>query len=353
MTRIDRYVVTMILGFTLIVALAMTSIYTLTTFVSDLDDTGTGNFGLFQLVVYTALNLPTGLHIMLPMIALLGALLALGQLAGNGELTAMRAAGLSNARLGVAVAMAGLAIGIFGWLLGDWIAPAGTETAERLRTEARYGDTAGASLRPVWIRDGDQIFFVRKVISERSVQNVIIYTLKDFHLVRVASVASAQFRDGHWTLHDVKATILDGAKSDVASVAEMSRGDGPSPDVLKLFILQADSLSVRGLIRLISFMEDNGLDVSNQRLSLWQKLVSPFTVVVLTVFAVPFVFGSLRDSGAGLRLLVGVLLGVGFWVVNDMTASFGLLYGWPPLLAASLPTILMGAFAGWRLARTR
>ena len=60
--------------------------------------------------------------------------------------------------------------------------------------------------------------------------------------------------------------------------------------------------------------------------------------MAMMFFAVPFVFGSLRNSGAGLRLMIGVLIGVGFYVINEVTANFGQLYGWPPVLAASAPT---------------
>src|SRR3546814_18329954 len=87
-------------------------------------------------------------------------------------------------------------------------------------------------------------------------------------------------------------------------------------------------------MRLIGYLERNGLDASSYRLSLWRKLIAPLTVVAMMLFAVPFVLGSQRGGGAGQRLLVGILVGLVFYVINEVPASMGQLYCWPPLLAA-------------------
>ena len=88
-----------------------------------------------------------------------------------------------------------------------------------------------------------------------------------------------------------------------------------SPDVLRLFVLEANSLSTPGLLRLIAYMVDNGLDASEYRLTLWRKLVAPITVMAMMLFAVPFCLGSQRGGGAGQRLLIGD----GLW--NTMKAK--------------------------------
>ena len=126
---------------------------------------------------------------------------------------------------------------------------------------------------------------------------------------------------------------------------------GITPNVLRLFILEADNLSVRGLTRLVAYMDENHLDATKYRIWLWRKLVEPLTVMMMMLFAVPFVIGTLRDAGAGQRLLAGVLVGIVFYVTNKVSVSLGDLYQWPAPLAAGLPTLLLGAIAVWRLRR--
>ena len=84
MNRLDRYIIRNILALTGVVALALVAIYTFTSFVADLGGTGKGEYGVKELAVYTLLNMPAGLHILLPIIAMLGTLMGLGNMAGTG-----------------------------------------------------------------------------------------------------------------------------------------------------------------------------------------------------------------------------------------------------------------------------
>ncbi len=350
MNRLDRYLVRNILTLSGIVALALVTIYTFTSFVADLGGTGKGDYGLLELAVYTLLNMPAGLHILLPIIAMLGTLMGLGNLAEQAEITAIRAAGVSNQRIGVAALMAGAVLGTVGWVIGEWVAPEGQQSAERYKSRARYGVDVGEARKPVWLRDGAHIVNVRKLIAENHIGPSVIYTLADdLSLKAMMSVEDGVFEQNHWTFTGVQRTEFHDQQATVTKLDRYEWDGGLSPQVLRLFVLEARSLSTQGLIQLISYLDENELDSSEQRLTLWRKLIEPFTVMAMMLFAVPFVFGSLRNSGAGLRLMIGVLIGVAFYVTNEVTANFGQLYGWPPPLAASAPTILLASAGWWRL----
>lgn len=354
MNRIDRYIVRHIFALSAIVALALLTIYSFTTFVGDLDEAGRGGFGLPQLALYTLLNLPSGLQVLLPIIAMLGTLMGLGQLAAQNELTALRSAGVSNLRIGAAAMMAGLVLGLAGWLVGDWLAPQGRQAAERLRSESRYGGDAGVLGKPIWLREGPHVIRVGRLVSEDHLQNATIYTLGEgLRLQSVATVEDARFAGDHWLLDGYTQTLFGEQGVDITRKAQTQWRGGLSPQLLRLFVLEARSLSATGLMRLIVYLDVNGLDSASQRLDLWKKLVAPLTVMAMMLFAVPFVFGSLRSSGAGQRLLVGVVAGIAFYVVNEVSASLGLLNGWHPALAAGAPTVLLALLGLVRLQRAR
>ncbi len=84
-----------------------------------------------------------------------------------------------------------------------------------------------------------------------------------------------------------------------------------------------------------------------------RKLAAPITVIVMMLVAVPFVIGSLRQSGAGQRLFIGVLFGVGFYLVNEVTSSTGLIYGLSPVVTAFLPTAAVAVLVAVRLRSMR
>ncbi len=79
----------------------------------------------------------------------------------------------------------------------------------------------------------------------------------------------------------------------------------------------------------------------------------PLSSAVMVFLAVPFIFGPLRSSPVGARILAGTLVGIGFHLFNQTFQHIGLVFGVLPWLAASLPTILFAAFGIWMLRRVR
>jgi lipopolysaccharide export system permease protein len=78
-----------------------------------------------------------------------------------------------------------------------------------------------------------------------------------------------------------------------------------------------------------------------------------FSVVVMTVLALPFVFGSLRAAGAGARLLVGVLIGLGYFLATQTLVSSGEVFDLNPVVVAWLPTVILLAITGVAVSRIR
>ena len=160
-------------------------------------------------------------------------------------------------------------------------------------------------------------------------------------------------RRQRWQLSGVSRTEFadERVRSNTEAAAEW--GGDLSPEVLQLLLLEADSTSIRGLMRLVDYLDANALDTVRAERSLWRKLMVPFTVLAMTFFAVPFVFGSMRDSGMGQRLFLGVLIGVAFFVINEVSLSMGQLFGWPAIVGAGLPSLALVVAGFWKLRRAR
>jgi lipopolysaccharide export system permease protein len=353
-SRITRYIIAHILGLTAVVALALLAIHSFVSFVSQIDEIGTGGFGYRELLLYTLWLAPTGLYVMLPIIAMLGTLMGLGTLASQSELTAMRAAGVSLLRIGSATLGGGVILGALCLGLGDWLAPRGQVEAEVLMAEAQSGKPAGVARRPVWLRDGDRVFRIRNLVAEDHIASVEVYTLgPDLNLRAAMTVEEGFYRDGHWQFRGVRRTEFGAANSRVSEQSELDWRGSLSPELLRLFVLEADALSMTGLVRLLGYLRENNLDSSAYELALARKVIAPLTVMAMMLFAVPFVLGPLRTAGAGQRLFVGVLVGLLFYVINEVSANTGQLYGWNPLLSAGAPTLAFALFGLWRLQRIR
>ena len=76
-------------------------------------------------------------------------------------------------------------------------------------------------------------------------------------------------------------------------------------------------------------------------------------MVVVTLLSLPFVFGPLRTTGAGARTVIGVLLGVVFFLISGMVEKGGQLFGLDPMVVGWLPTAVVGLCTVIAISRTR
>jgi lipopolysaccharide export system permease protein len=97
----------------------------------------------------------------------------------------------------------------------------------------------------------------------------------------------------------------------------------------------------------------NNLETASFEIGFWSRIARIFGVVIVTLLALPFVFGPLRSTGMGARTVVGILLGVLFFLVTRTIENGGQLFGLNPVLVGWLPTLVIGACTVAAISRTR
>jgi Predicted permeases len=157
MNIIDRYITRSILAATAVVALVVGALVALSVFIGEADNIGDGSFDLLKVILYMLLKLPSNLYLVLPVVALLGSLLALGALAAGSELVVVRASGVSMRRLALSVSIAGVLLALVAVGMGEYLGPAGARSADALRDQARHGRVADSIDDGLWLRQGDTI----------------------------------------------------------------------------------------------------------------------------------------------------------------------------------------------------
>jgi lipopolysaccharide export system permease protein len=85
----------------------------------------------------------------------------------------------------------------------------------------------------------------------------------------------------------------------------------------------------------------------------WQCISASVATIAMCVLALPFAFGSLRSSGTGARVAVGVIIGLAYFLAANGIIDGGALYGINPILTAWLPTIALSVCVVVALSRAR
>jgi len=277
---------------------------------------------------------------------LLGALLGLGELASHNELTVLRAAGVSAARLGGAALCGGLLLAAACVLIGEFVAPVAEQRAEDRRAELVEARVNPLGVGGVWAKDNGTYVNVHAMTARDTVRGVYVYDVNDQRQVTQVKYAGiGVFTTDGSDLKNLRGTSLkpDAQGSSVFNVRQEKWNTQLSPELISLFAVDTDSLSARGLYHYIGYMRDNHLDDRRYVTAFWGRIAKPVALLAMLLLAMPFVFGPLRSSSTGQRLMIGMLIGIGFYVFNSIFMQAGIVFGLNPLISAWLPTLLLAA----------
>ncbi|MEO8010361.1 MAG: LPS export ABC transporter permease LptG [Dokdonella sp.] len=353
MRKVDRLIAISVLGAVGLVWFVLAGFDALTVFIGELNDVGKGSYTFAKAASYTLLTMPRRLYEMFIYAALIGGLLGLGGLAGSGELTALRAAGMSKRRICASAVLTLVALTSVVAVLGDTIAPFGDQQAKALILGAKSEGVTLAKGGSVWARDGQTVV---KAGSGRTLQDgqgegvelsrVRVFEFaEDGRLATLSVAARATHRNNEWTLFDVRRTTFADASAQSEQQAQMKWASSLDPGLLALSIIRLDYLGLRDLARNIAYLQRNGQDSRKFREAWWSRVFYPLNVLVLVFCSLPFAFGALRSGGMSKRLFIGIVLAIGFYFLQRAVVSMGLVYGVSPVLANLLPPILLVALA--------
>jgi len=278
--------------------------------------------------------------------------MGLGALNSQNELVAIRAAGVSIAKVIFSVMKAAFILATFIFILGEYVIPFTEKSAESHWAEKVKGSISNVSQDAIWIRDGNTFTKIHGITSDKTLGNVSIFTFSDNKTLKVSTWASsAHYNGDNWILKNIKQSFITDNKV-VSNQLEQARW----PTLLDLelvdvIISSLENLSAAGLYRYSSYLDANNLESKQYWLAFWSKLVQPFSIAAMLLLAVPFVFSSARSGNAGNRLMTGVFIGIVFTIANKITGQFGLVYDINPLISASLVTLSTFAIATYLIRR--
>ena len=350
----DRYIGNTVLAATLLAWLVVSMLEALFMFMGELGDVGRGGYSLADATLFVLLTLPGRAYQSFPIAAVIGALLGLGNLMAQSELNTFRLAGCSPARITRSVMQAGLAMLLAVVAMGEGWAPLTQHLARQLRTTAIFNDVSVQHDAGFWVRDGRRFIQVAQSGADGSLHGLVIYTPGDGpRLLSASSVSRARYMEGQWQLEDIRTSLFAAQTVVIESATHAVSAHLVEPRLAQLLTRDAQTLTLVELGRYIEYLKRNGSNVTEYRLRYWQRLATPLAVVAMLLLAVGLVLGPLARQGIGQRMLVGVVAGLVFKLVNETSLHAGLVYGIAPWVSALLPSLIVSAGGLWLLRSRR
>jgi lipopolysaccharide export system permease protein len=354
MRTLTAYIGREVLYATLVLCVALVSLFAFFDLIHELGNVGRDGYPLSRALLFVGLSLPGHVYELMPTAALIGTLFAIAQLVGNSEYTVMRASGASLTQISWAIVRIGIPLAVATLLAGEFLAPPADRLAQQVRVQ-----TQGQAPRIIaqqfrsgfWFKQDQNFANIRSLLADMTLQGVRIYEFdRDLRLKALRVADSGTFvNDGQWLLRNVQTTELsaDGAK--VVRADEWMWETVLKPSILTVYQVAPEKLEMLSLYDNIRVLGGNQQKTSRFEIALWNKVFYPVAVIVMMVLALPFAYFQRRAGGIGFRIFAGTILGLVFFLLGRLFSYLGVINDWPPLFSATFPVVAFVAVAATML----
>ena len=324
-------------------------------------------------LVYVGLLVPNHLYELLPISVLIGTIFVMARMAQSSEYTILRTSGLDPWRALKMLLNLGAIFVVLSFVIGDYLAPLSERTAQLLK--ARYQGTITVGQTGAWLKEKQAyntvIANVRTLSSDNEMVGLQIFEFNNQGLaVSKMQAASASFGfDDSWQLHNVTRTEFNVApdttqqSNPAKQTADVARNSMDSfrwpteitQEMVSVALLKPERMGTLDLFNYIRHLDANGQSAQRYEIEFWKKVFYPLSCLVMVMLALPFAYLHFRSGGIAAYVFAGVMIGISFFLLNNVFGYVGNLQNWQPWLAAAAPGMLymaisLGAF-GWLVLR--
>lgn len=315
-------------------------------------------------LLYVGLLMPSRIYELLPISVLIGAVFVLARLAQGSEYTILRTSGLGPWRALRTLLGLGAVFVVLTFALGDYVAPLADRTAQLLK--ARYQGNISVGQTGAWLKERQPYsnfsVNVGSMSSQGELGNVRIFEFNNQgSLVSTLTAATGQIEmDDSWTLRQVQRREFDTAGQASARIvrSELDTFRWPSginSEMVSVALLKPETMRTADLFGYIRHLQANGQTAQRYEIEFWRKVFYPLSCLVMVVLALPFAYLHFRSGSITAYVFGGVMIGISFFLLNNVFGYIGNLNAWQPWLAAASPALIYSVFSlaafGWLVLR--
>jgi lipopolysaccharide export system permease protein len=334
----------------------MSAIFSLLAFVDELERTG-GNYQVRDAVLFILYTLPQRSMDLVPVIVLLGSLVALAGLNKNSEIIAMRAAGISVLRLLRSVGVPALLLVAALYAMYEYAAAPLYQEAETRKTLVREGKANMLKGKGLWSASDGRFFNVRTLKHGTVPTDIYLYQFApDGRLLDFVYASSAiPARNRKWRLIDAEHKSMTKGALSTEHKDQLDMGPFWSSEELPILPLSITGMTLTGLYDYMQHLKSTNQKAERVEQLFWQKIALPLTAGAMVLLATPVGagLGTQRSTAFGRNLAVGAGVGILFYLASQIINTGGPLLGIPPAVVAFIPVMLVAVAAGGLFYRMR
>lgn len=313
-----------------------------------------GKVGFSQAAELAALNVPTSVYRILPLIVMLATIALFIGLSRSSELVVVRAAGRSALRAVLAPLSAAFLLGAFAVAVLNPLVAATSKEYDTLR--AHYTATADSVLsisrEGLWLRQGGPegqtvIRAERSGAEATELYNVTVFAFDaDGRLMMRIEADEAQLVPGAWQLREAKVWHFEGSDNperDAIHAATYRLPSDLTRDQIRDSFGAPSAISIWALPGFIARLEAAGFSARTHRVWLQTEMALPLLLAAMVLVGAGFTMRHVRAGRTGLMVLLAILSGFSIFFLRNFAQVLGetgqipvALAAWSPPFAAIL-----------------
>ena len=128
-----------------------------------------------------------------------------------------------------------------------------------------------------------------------------------------------------------------------------------SAEMVSVALLKPDQMATIDLFNYVQHLKANGQSSQRYEIEFWKKVFYPLSCLVMVILSLPFAYLHFRTGGIATYVFAGVMIGISFFLLNNVFGHIGNLQKWEPWLAAAAPGLLYTGISltafGWLVLR--
>ena len=345
--RLDRYIIKKFIG-TYIYSIALIISISIVFDVNENLAKFTTNHAPMKEVVfdYYANFVPYFANLFSPLFVFIAVIFFTSKLAGNSEIIAMLASGMSFKRLIRPYMISAALIALLNFYLGSMVIPRGTIIKQNF--ESRYKNNKKiTSAQNVQLQVGTGIIAYLQQYDNISKRGYG-FSLDKFEKKKLVSHMTAStiqydtISDSryHWRAFNYKIRSLKGLREHIESGAEIDTLIMMEPMDLVFSKGQQETFTSPELRAYISKQQERGSqNVVQYEVEYHKRIATSFASFILTIIGVSL-SSRKRKGGMGLYLGIGLALSFSYILLQTISATFAINAGTPAMLSAWIPNLL-------------
>ena len=352
LSRLDRYIISKFIGtyiYSIILIISIAIVFDINENLSKFTTLGAP---LKAIVFdYYANFVPYFSNLFSPLFVFIAVIFFTSKLAGNSEIIAMLAAGVSFKRLMRPYLLSAALIALVNYYLGSYVIPHGTIVRQDF--EAKYKNnkkiTSASNVQLMvgpgviaYIQQYDNNtksgygFSLDKFEKKKLVSHMTAST------IRYDSISEDRF---HWKAQNYKIRTLRGLREEIKSGAVIDTIIHMEPMDLVYSDGQQETLTSDELRQYNSKQIERGsTNVVQYEVEYHKRIATSFASFILTVIGVSL-SSRKRKGGMGVYLGIGLALSFSYILLQTISSTFAINADTPPIIAAWMPNVLYAIIA--------